>query len=236
MKPILLTSLFLFLAFSAKSQIEKGAFMAEGGVSLVNKWDFNDASFTEGFGYWHFNRDGFSETYIGSGESFIYNYRSTGYALGPKLGYVLWNNFVVGLDYKYRWNSVSYTYSKPKERFNTSQTGVFARKYFRDGVWLPFIEGGLGFGNSKSVINGSSPGGAQYQRTNRRDLIYYYGAGGISYSINQRFLINLFAKVQHTKDTPVETASQSTSETRSLDSNVALVLSVSYFLKPKSKQ
>jgi hypothetical protein len=236
MNPIILTSLFLFLVFSAKSQIEKGAFMAEGGVSLVNKWDFNDASFTEGFGYWHFNRDRFSETYIGSEESFIYNYSSTGYALGPKFGYVLWNNFVVGLDYKYRQNTVSYTYHKSKERFNTSQAGVFARKYFGTGVWLPFIEGGLGIGNSKSVINDSSPGGAQFQSTDRRDLVYYYGSGGISCSINQRFLINLFAKVQHTKDTPVETASRSTSETRSLDSNVALVLSVSYFLKPKSKQ
>ena len=236
MKPFILTTLFLFIVLSAKSQVEKGAFMAEGGVNLVNGWDFNDASFTEGFGYWHFNRDRLSETYIGSGESFIYNYRSTGYALGPKLGFVLLKNFVVGLDYKYRRNSVSYTYSKPKERFNTSQTGVFARKYFRTGVWLPFIEGGLGFGNSKSVINDSSPGGAQYQSTDSRDLVYYYGAGGISYSISQRFLINLFAKVQHTKDTPVETASRSTSETRSLDSNIALVLSVSYFLKSKSKQ
>jgi len=233
MKPFIFTILFLSFVFSAKSQIEKGAFMAEGGVSLVNKWDFNDASFTEGFGYWHFNRDNFSESYIGSEESLIYSYRSTGYALGPKLGYVLLKNFVVGVDYKYRRNSVSYTYSKPKERFNTSQTGVFVRKYFEAGVWLPFIEGGLGFGNSKSVFNDASPGGAQYQSTDRRDLVYYYGAGGISYSINQRFLINLFAKVQHTKDTPVETANQNTSETRSLDSNIALVLSVSYFLKPK---
>lgn len=236
MKPIFFAILFLLLVFSAKSQIEKGAFMAEGGVSLVNKGDFDDASYTEGFGYWHFNRDRFSETYLGSEESFNYNYRSTGYALGPKLGYVLWKNFVVGLDYKYRRNKFSNTYSRPKERFNTSQTGVFARKYFEAGVWLPFIEGGLGFGNSKSVFNDASPGGAQYQSTDRRDLVYYYGAGGISCSINQRFRINLFAKIQHTKDTPVETASRSTSETRSLDSNVTLVLSVSYFLKTKSKQ
>ena len=235
MKPIFLVTLFLFLVFSAKSQIVKGAFMAEGGVNLVGNSSYDVNSFTEGFGFWHFDRDRFNQ-FPGHETTFSYGMRTTGLSIGPKIGYSFAPNLVGGIDCKYKWNRLSSASSDDyPDRFRTGQFGIFVRKYFGHHALSPFIEGGLGSGTTHVAYWSTSPGGGHYKVSYKRDLFYTYGAGGISYSVKPKFCINLYVKAQHTKDSPVNTSNYSTSENKILDTNVALVLSFSYFLKPKSK-
>lgn len=237
MKPLILTSIFLFLVFSAKSQIEKGTFMAEGGVNLVSNSTADETSFTEGFGFWHLTQDRFVK-YPGGGTStsFSYGSQTTGFSIGPRLGYSIARNLVCGIDYKCKWNWRLSNSSDHSDRFRTGQLGIFVRKYFGSRALIPFIEGGIGGGKSHVTYWSSSSGGGEYELFYQRDLFYLYGAGGISYSVKPNFCVNLYAKAQHTKDSPLKKSNYSSKQDNVLETNMALVLSVSYFMTRKAKQ
>jgi hypothetical protein len=63
-----------------------------------------------------------------------------------------------------------------------------------------------------------------------------YITGGASYSIIPKLKINLLAKVRHMEERPINTSNFSTSHTKTLDSDFALVLSFSYFLNRRIKE
>jgi hypothetical protein len=94
---------------------------------------------------------------------------------------------------------------------------------------LPLIEAGLGFGLSKSNDDATSPGGAQYQDIERRNLFYLSGAAGVSYSINSKFKINLLAKAQQTIERPINTENFHYANSKIIDFGTTMALSFNYF-------
>ncbi|MBA4409821.1 MAG: hypothetical protein C0397_10420 [Odoribacter sp.] len=209
--------------------------MLEGGINLLGDWDYDSKPFTEGFGISLGTSDYFTRYYLTGEEKFWDSYKTMNYSLAPRLGYFLFRNFVVGLDFRYRRNTLTYS-SNSKDSYRTELYGVFARKYFGNNKVTPFIEGGIGFGLSQMSTSETSPGGAHYKRIERRDQFYLCGATGASYSIISKFKINLLVKFQHTREKPINTSNYSTSHTKTLNFDSALILSFSYFFNQKIKE
>lgn len=229
MKPILLTSLFLFLVFSAKSQIGKGAFMAEGGVKLYGTLPSPD-----GFGVWFGTRDGFNEDYYQSGsDHFSDGSRIFGYSLAPRIGYSLFRNFVVGVDLKYLKYTFSNSPFREEDKGNNQEKGYgfFVRKYLGSKKFTPFVDLEFGFWDSNYFEYSYAPSGGQYEYTDKYNFAYYGGAIGYSYKITERFRLNLMVKLQHAKST-----TSNSSTTRELYFDSSMFLSFSYYLKTKAIQ
>ncbi len=229
MKPIFFATLFLFLVFSAKSQIEKGAFMAEGGVKLGN----NSILFPEGFDISIRTNDEFWKDTSTGIDRYSRGSRNLGFSLSPRFGYSVFQNFVLGIDLKYVRDNFNYSpFTKRDKGYNQGKGyGFFARKYFGSKKFTPFVEAEFGFWTLKYFDSTTSPGGGVYGRSEIDDKSYWGGAIGCSYSICSNFKMNLLAKLQHSRETY---SNFSGYKVLSFDS--ALVLSFSYFLKSKSKQ
>ena len=232
-KAILLIILAGSLSLSA--QIKKGTFMLEGGISLSGNGRYDSKPFTEGFGISFGTSDYFTEYYLTGEEIFWNSYKTSNYSLAPRIGYFLFKNFVVGPDFRYRRNTWT-NYFEEKDIYKTELYGFFARKYFGKNKVTPFFEGGFGFGKSQMSTNETSSGGGHYKRIEQRDQSYLCGTIGASYSVIPKLKINLMAKFQHTKEKPINTESFSTSHTKTLNFDSALVLSFSYFLNRKIKE
>ena len=232
-KAILLIILAASLSLSA--QIKKGTFMLEGGINLSGNCYYDSKPFTEGFGISFGTSDQFVKYYLTGEEIFWDTDKTLNYSLAPRIGYFLFRNFVVGPDFRYRRNTWT-NYFEAKDIYKTVLYGFFARKYFGNNKITPFIEGGFGFGLSQMSTNEISSGGAHWKRIERRDQSYLCGAIGASYSVIPKLKINLLAKFQHTKEKPTDTESFSTSHTKTLNFDSALVLSFSYFLNRKIKE
>lgn len=231
-KAILLIILAASLSLSA--QIKKGTFMLEGGINLSGNWDYYDSSpFIESFGISFGTSDHIGKDYVTENEKVISSTKDFGFSVAPRLGYFLFRDFVVGTDFKYMRNIHKYSiYTADDESIDHAILyGFFARKYFGNKKLTPFVEGGFGFWSSKHSQPSYSSGGGRYQENRLTDWSYYAGALGCSYSVNSKFRINLFAKLQHTKEVP-----SYMSITKILHFDSALVLSFSYFLNRKIKE
>ncbi len=227
MKKIEFLILTFIISLNLTAQINKGFYLVEGGISLGRNSAFIG---TTGISF-------------GSTENYIKNYsdgvthsslawNNLGYSIAPRVGYVAFNNFVVGADFQYH-KTVSRLedYDHNTNRYRSTLYGVFARQYFGNRKFLPLIEAGLGFGLSKSNDDATSSGGAQYQDIERRNLFYLSGAAGVSYSINSKFRINLLAKSQQTIERPINTENSQYGNSKIIDFDTTMVLSFSYFFK-----
>lgn len=229
MKSLLFTSLFLFFVSSAKSQVEKGAFMAEGGLQL-----YGTSPSPDGFGVWFGTRDLFSEDYYQSGsEHFSDGTRNFGYSLAPRFGYSLFRNFVVGADLKYLKSNFSYSPFKEEDKGydQAKGYGFFIRKYFGSKRFTPFVDMEFGFWDSKHFEHAYAPSGGLYEYTEKYNFGYYGGAIGYSYRVTESVRLNLMTKLQHAKS---KRSNSSTSRELYFDSS--MFLSFSYFLNRKQKQ
>ncbi len=235
MKQILLLAFLFAVSFSLSAQIKKGTFMAEGGINLSGNWNYDSKPFTEGFGISFGTSDYYSKDRLYGGDKFWSSSQTINYSLSPRLGYSLFRNFVVGADFKYRKNTFIYS-SDSKDQYRVELYGIFARKYFGSKKITPFIESGLGFGLSKMSTPEISSGGARWVQIERRNEFYYSGAVGVTYSIIPKFKINLMVKGQHSEERPINTENYSTSHTKTMNFDSALVLSFSYFLHRKIKE
>ena len=214
------------------AQINKGAFMLEGGINLTDRWTSQSSNFIEGFGISFGTRDNIGKS--PSGKDIVYSGKRFGYSISPRLGYFLFRNFVIGTDFKYIHNTSKSDYYHPDDKIVDQATlyGFFARKYFGNKKLTPFVEGGFGFWSTKNSYYDVSPGGASYVSNEPKDFSYYAGGLGCSYSVNTKFRINLFEKLQHTK----EAAIANSNITKVLNFDSAMVLSFSYFLNRKVKE
>jgi hypothetical protein len=160
--------------------------------------------------------------------------RFSNYSLAPRAGYVLTKNLLIGGDFQYYKNTYRLKdYDHSTRRYRSVMYGMFIRKYFGKGKLLPLMEGGIGIGLSKSVDDETSPGGGLYQETERRDLFYYSGAVGFSYSFGTRVRVNLLAKVQQTEERPINTENFHFADSRINNLDSGAVLSFSYILNKK---
>jgi len=234
MKAKALFIILLIASLKLSAQINKGAIMIEGGISLTGNWNYNADPFTEGFGISIGTNDHFSSDYFTKAEKVYSSSKNTNYIFAPKLGYALFKNFIVGFDFRYRRNSITES-SNSTNVYKTKQYGVFARKYFGNHIIEPFLEGEVGGGLSQMAVIESTPGGMDEQEIERRNLFYLSGVAGISYAISTKLRVNVFAKVQHTREKPINTPNV-TFDSRILDFDSALVLSFSYFFIRKAKE
>jgi hypothetical protein len=231
MKKIFIFSLLFVLSVDLSAQNNKGSFMFEGGINLKESQSEVQTIGTNGISFFKRN------TYENQRDTYsrFYSSRSvTGYSVAPKIGYFLFNNTSLGVDFQYN-KFIDKIFSKP-DRYRTTLYGVFIRHYFGNKKLVPVIESGTGFGLFKSINNDVSAGGGHYQYIKRKDLFYISGSAGISYSINSRFRINLLAKAQRTSEKPLESELQNKYGTdyywnSFVNYDSALILSFSYFLK-----
>ena len=235
MKAKVLFIILLIASLKLSAQINKGAIMIEGGISLTGNWNYNADPFTEGFGISFGTSDHFANDYITKEEKLWYSNKNTNYAFAPKLGYALFRNFIVGFDYRYRLNSDGFSQNE-YNRYRTELYGVFARKYFGNHPIVPFIEGGIGGGLSQMSTAEASLGGGDWQLIKRSNLFYLSGAAGVSCALSPKLRVNVFAKVQHTREKPINTENATFADSRILDFDSALVLSFSYFFNRKAKE
>lgn len=233
MKSKVLIVLLLIASLSLSAQIQKGAFMVEGGINLTGNWGYNSPLLPEGFGISFGTSDQLGKDYVTGNEQFITGGKSFRYSLSPRFGYSVFRNFLVGVDLKYLRNNYSSAPFKENDKSfeRIKGYGFFTRKYFGAKKFTPFIEAEFGFWSFKYFDHSTSPGGGLYEYTDIMDFSYYAGSFGYSYSLNPKFKINLLAKLRHTKE------SQSNSpDYKTLNFDSALVLSFSYFLNRKSKE
>ena len=225
MKKIEFLILTFIISLNLTAQINKGFYLVEGGINLGGNSAFigtTGISFGSTENYTKNFSDGVTHS------SLAWNYFS--YSIAPRVGYVAFNNFVVGADFQYHKTvSKLEDYDHNTNRYRSTLYGVFARQYFGHRKFLPLIEAGLGFGLSKSNDDATSPGGGQYQDIERRNLFYLSGAAGVSYSINSKFRINLLAKGQQTIERPINTENFHYANSKIIDFDTTMVLSFSYF-------
>ena len=229
MKKIVFLILTFIISLNLIAQINKGFYLVEGGINLGGNSAFigtTGISFGSTENYTKNFSDGVTHS------SLAWNYFS--YSIAPRVGYVAFNNFVVGADFQYHKTvSKLEDYDHNTNRYRSTLYGVFARQYFGKGKFQPLIEAGLGFGLSKRNDDASSPGGAQYQEIERRNLFYLSGAAGVSYSLNSKFRINLLAKGQQTIERPINTENFHYANSKIIDFDTTMVLSFSYFFNTK---
>jgi len=209
--------------------------MIEGGINLGGNWAYDSKPFTEGFGVSFGRSDLFVQDYSTKIEKYWSFDQRMNFAVAPRIGYFLFRNLAVGTDIKYRMNTIKYA-SDDFPKYTTCQYGIFMREYLGNKRIIPFIEAGTGFGfsTSKSGLESSS-GGGTYTFTEKKNLFYLSGSVGASYSIIKSLKVNLFAKVQHTRERFSDKSDFTTNQIRTLNFDSALVLSFSYFFNLKNK-
>lgn len=207
--------------------------MLEGGINFTDRTSQTSNNFIEGFGISYGTRDDIGKDYLNGNEQVVVSVKDFGYSISPRFGYSLLRNFVVGTDYRYIHNAHTYSPYSSNHKMVDQATlyGFFARKYFGNRKLTPFIEGGFGFWSTKLSDYYVSASG-RHQSNAISDFYYYGGALGCSYSVNTKFRINLFEKLQHTK----EAAIANSNITKVLNFDSAMVLSFSYFLNRKVKE
>lgn len=224
MKKIEFLILTFLISLTLTAQINKGYYMVEGGINYGGNSAFigtTGISFGTTENFTKNYSDGVTHSYL------EHNYFS--YSFAPGVGYVAFKNFVVGANFQYHKNRYKLkNYDHNTNRYRSTLYGVFIRKYFGNGKFLPLIEGGLGFGLSKSNDDATSPGGGQYQDIERRNLFYLSSAAGVSYSINSEFRINLMAKGQQTIERPINTENFQYVNSKIINFDTTMVLSFSY--------
>ena len=228
-------ALFIILfaaSLSLSAQLQKGTFMIEGGIKLGDNWRYESMFFPEGFGVSFGTHDVFNKNSSTGNDQFSWGSRNFGFSLSPKLGYSVFQNFLVGIDLKFVRNNFNYSpFEEDDKGYDQGRGyGFFARKYFGSKRFTPFIEAEFGFWSLKHFDHSTSPGGGQYEYTEKHDLAYSGGAFGYSYSIVPSFRMNIMIRLQHTKIT-----APNYSYYKELDFDSSLVLSFSYFLSRKAK-
>lgn len=205
--------------------------MVEAGINLG---DCQSIPFIGTTGISFRSTDNYSKDYT-DGTSHLYLARKfSSYSFAPRIGYALMKNFLLGGDFQYYKTTYKLKdYDHSTHKYRSAMYGLFIRKYFGKGRLLPLMEGGIGIGLSKSVNDETSPGGGLYQETERRDLFYYSGAAGFSYSFGTKVKVNLLAKVQQTEERPINTENFHFAYTKISNLDSGAVLSFSYFLNRK---
>ncbi len=231
MKQIVLLVVSLAMTLNLFAQTEKGTFMLEAGTNLSGI-----GSFIGSTGVSFQATDNYAKQ---SSTGVTYNYFShniTSYSAAPRIGYFILRNLACGADFQYHKSIYEYVNSENHDRYRNLMSGLFARKYFGDKKFVPFIEATAGMGLSKNRTDESSPGGAQYQRIERRHLYYFSGAAGISYLATQRLRINIFGKIQKTTEKPINTENMHFADSKISNLDTSLMLSFSYFFTKKTQQ
>lgn len=225
MKKIEFLILIFIISLNLTAQINKGFYLVEGRLNLGGNPEFigtTGISFGSTENYTKNFSDGVTHSYLAR--------NNFNYSIAPRVGYVAFKNFIVGADFQYlRYIYKLKNYGHNTDRYRSTLYGVFIRKYFGKGKFLPLIETGLGFGLSKSNDDATSPGGGQYQDIERRNLFYLSGAAGVSYSLNSKFRINLQAKGQRTIERPINTENFHFADSKIINFDTTMVLSFSYF-------
>lgn len=231
MKRLKLLLLLFIVSFNLSAQINKGSFMIEAGINLG---DCQSIPFIGTTGISFRATDNYSKDY-NNGTSQIYLARRFfNYSFAPRIGYVLGKNLVIGGDFHYYKNTYKLKdYDHSTNKYRSAMYGIFIRKYFGTGRLLPLVEAGIGIGLSKNISDQTSPGGALYKETERRDLFYFSGAAGFSYSLNSRLKVNLQAIVQHTEERPINTENFHFGNSKVINLDSGAILSFSYFFNKK---
>ena len=226
-----LSFLLLMISLGLSAQVQKNFLLFEAGINLGENTGFLGTS-----GISFESKDFYTKEYqSGIIQSYkVHDY--FGYSLAPRIGYTIFNNCIVGADLNYRKKFYKFdNYGITKNRYRSVLSGIFIRQYLGKGKLLPFIDAGLGFGESKSVNDESSPGGAKYEDVEHRNLFYYSAAAGVSYSAGSKININLFVKSQRTKEKPINTETSHFGNYKIIDFDTAVVLSFSFFFRKELK-
>lgn len=235
MKQILLLTLLFAASLSLSAQIEKGIFMLEGGIKLAGDGLSYANPISETSGISFSSEDHYIKDITTGKEKSWYPHHEITYSFAPRFGYSLFRNFVVGTDFKYYRNRITYEVTDHKDRYRTTLYGIFMRKYFGNGKIAPLAEAGAGFGLFKSVTDEILLVGGHYTKIIPRNLYYISGAAGVSFQVNTKFRINLLAKIQKTTEKPKTTENYSTDESRTVNLDSGFILSFSYFFNRKTK-
>lgn len=236
MKQIVLLILLFTASLSLSAQIKTGTFMLEGGINLLGDWNMDGSvPFTNGFGISFGNHDQYRKNTITGDDTFEWSHKSLNFSLAPRIGYFLFRNFVVGVDFRYRSNTITYG-SDLSDRNKSTQYGFFARKYFGKSRITPFIESEIGKGGSKYTYYSQGSGGGYYQLIEQKDLFYFSGAAGACYTLSPKFKINLLGKIQHTREDAAVLYYGQSNKSKMIGFDSSLILSFSYFLNRKIKE
>lgn len=231
MRKLKLFILLLIFSFSLSAQINKGTYMLEAGINLG---DSQSLPFIGTTGISFRSTDDYVKDYTNGTSHIELARKFSNYSFAPRTGYVLVKNLLIGGDFQYYKNNYRLKdYDHSTRKYRSVMYGMFMRKYFGKGRLLPLMEGGIGIGLSKSVNDETSPGGGLYQETERRDLFYYSGAAGLSYSFSARVKVNLLAKIQQTEERPINTENFHFANTKIINLDSGAVLSFTYFLNKK---
>lgn len=230
MKKIEFLILTFFISLNLSAQISKGSYMVEGGINLGGNGGYWSAPFIGTTGISFRSADNYTKNFSDGVTHSYLAQKNFSYSIAPRVGYVVFKNFVVGADLQYHKNIHKLTsYGHNTDRYRSTLYGAFIRQYFGNGKFLPLVEGGIGFGLSKSNNDDVSLGGGLYQDIERRNLFYLSGAAGLSYSLSSKFRINLLAKAQQTTERPINTENYHYANSKILNFDTALILSFSYF-------
>lgn len=228
MKAFKIALLLIICSLSLSAQISKGRFMVETGINLG---DSQSIPFIGTTGISFRLTDDYVKDYTNGTSHIGLARRFSNFSLAPSIGYVFMKNLLIGGDFQYYKNNYRLKdYDHSTIKYRSVMYGMFIRKYFGAGRLLPLVEGGVGLGLSKNVSDETSPGGALYQESERRDIFYYSGAAGFSYMFGPRVRINLLAKVQQTEERPINTENFHFANTRIVNFDSGAVLSFSYYL------
>lgn len=208
-KIVLLTFSILFIAFVAQAQINKGAVMLGGGISLSKGKSASETNGTP-------NNSSSSQF-----NTFIY----------PTFGIAIKQNTVAGINLNYRHAQDKANNSPSETKQQTYGAGLFVRRYMPLGKnFYLFGEAALGYYKSKytyEVINNNTPYSKQ-QNNNTSVSLHLYP--GISYAVSQRFQLevsinNLFDlsynKTEQTIANAVSTTYKSNNKGVSLTTNAS---------------
>lgn len=175
----ILASLFVLFSISiAYGQTEKGNLLIGGSSDL-------------GFGRVNSTFESDFDNYADPGRSFYL-------FIGPRVGYFLVDNWVVGLSLP-----ASMSFSKNdqlKSRSLNLGLGPFSRYYFGSGILRPVVEGGvnLGFQNGKYTDQND-------QITNSKDRSFVGSAGvGAAVILTQSVSLDGIIGYEHTRQGPVD--------------------------------
>lgn len=232
LKKILLLFLSLVTSIYLPAQIPKGSILIESGIYLGGNGGYYwSAPFIGTTGISFRYAGNYTENYSDGSSRLYHKQNILSYSLAPAIGYALFNNLVIGADLQYHRNM---SYLKLFEHIPSSYRsflyGAFIRPCLGKGRIQPVAEIGTGFGHSKSKEDETSPGGANYQRIECRNIFYLSVSAGLSYSISPKTRINLQVKAQQTTERPIDTEHFSFSESKISNFETALIMSFSYLL------
>jgi hypothetical protein len=194
MKNTLALFIILYLTVTGCfGQSQKDAFFLETAFKLgVNM----DNCFVRGTGLSISNRSFSDQSSYDYGE---YSNHKLGWALAPRAGYYLAENFISGMDIQYVSYKYLYHYLENKTDYSQFAIGIFLRWYFiPQKKFSPYLEGSVGSGTSHTAERIVSSAGEKYTHSWSYNLFYYALDLGVARRITPQLTINASFRFQNT--------------------------------------